>query len=110
MPSPSQHPGYRAVVTEGHGVGDARSVFAHHPLDPQIPLQLLGILHPFLQQQRRDYQVFVVEQDGDPNKPFNKGKLFNVAFLAVDRLRPEISCFILHDVDLVPEDERMLYR
>jgi hypothetical protein len=31
--------------------------------------------------QTNNHQVFVVEQDGDPKKPFNKGKLFNVAFL-----------------------------
>jgi hypothetical protein len=37
--------------------------------------QLLSILHPFLQQQMTDYQVFVVEQDGDVNVPFNKGKV-----------------------------------
>lgn len=72
--------------------------------------QLLSILHPYLQQQMTDYQVFVVEQDGDIYVPFNKGKLFNVGFLTVQHLRPDISCFVLHDVDLIPEDERMLYR
>jgi hypothetical protein len=37
--------------------------------------QLLSILHPYLQQQMTDYQVFVVEQDGDVYVPFNKGKV-----------------------------------
>ena len=31
-------------------------------------------MHPFLQKQNLDYQIFVVEQAGDKNKLFNKGK------------------------------------
>jgi len=70
---------------------------------------LLRILHPFLQKQNLDYQIFVVEQSGNKDKLFNKGKLYNVAFSVVQDMRPDINCIIFHDVDLIPEDHRLLY-
>ena len=37
------------------------------------------------------------------------GKLYNVGFSVVRDMRPDINCFVFHDVDLIPEDSRMLY-
>ncbi|VDP41690.1 unnamed protein product [Soboliphyme baturini] len=62
---------------------------------------------PFLERQNVSYHIFVVEQVR--NQTFNKGLLTNVGFVFADRLR-RFSCFVFHDVDLLPEDDRNLYR
>uniref|UniRef100_A0A1B6HUM2 Beta-1,4-N-acetylgalactosaminyltransferase n=1 Tax=Homalodisca liturata TaxID=320908 RepID=A0A1B6HUM2_9HEMI len=67
---------------------------------------LLRNLHPMLQRQQIDYGIFVIEQAGDG--PFNRAMLFNVGFLEALKLR-EFDCFIFHDVDLLPEDDRNFY-
>ena len=68
---------------------------------------LLDHLHPFFQQQQLDYTIFVVNQHGQQS--FNRGALFNAGFLEARKLHP-FTCFIFHDVDLVPEDTRNLYK
>ncbi|CAH1271336.1 B4GALT1 [Branchiostoma lanceolatum] len=67
----------------------------------------LSYIHPFLQRQGRHYGIYVVEQHGD-EPLFCKGLLFNIAFnAALDD--DDYDCFIFHDVDLIPEDDRNLY-
>lgn len=63
-------------------------------------------LHPFLQRQLIEYNIYVVEQAG--NGPFNRGMLMNVGFTEAVKEFP-YDCILLHDVDLVPEDDRNLY-
>lgn len=63
-------------------------------------------MHPFLKRQQLDYRIFIVEQDGDG--PFNRAMLMNVGF--VEALKVDnYDCFIFHDIDLLPEDDRNLY-
>ncbi|XP_068229674.1 beta-1,4-N-acetylgalactosaminyltransferase bre-4-like [Palaemon carinicauda] len=63
-------------------------------------------MHAFLQRQQIEYSIFIVEQTG--NDPFNRGFLMNVG--AIEALkRYKIDCFVFHDVDLLPEDDRNLY-
>eukprot|EP00795_Rhopilema_esculentum_P015733 gene15733-7028_t len=63
-------------------------------------------IHPMLRRQKIFFQIFVIEQ-ADENR-FNRGKLMNVGFAeALKRLN--FSCFIFHDVDLIPEDDRNFY-
>lgn len=69
-------------------------------------LAFLWNLHPILQRQQIDYTIFVVEQKD--TKEFNRAKLFNVGFLEALRM-DNFTCFIFHDVDLIPEDDRNLY-
>ncbi|XP_052810987.1 beta-1,4-N-acetylgalactosaminyltransferase bre-4-like isoform X2 [Mya arenaria] len=59
-----------------------------------------------LTRQQVAFQVFVVEQYG--NKAFNKGRLMNIGFTEA-RKHDEFDCFIFHDVDLIPEDDRNMY-
>ncbi|XP_064606620.1 beta-1,4-N-acetylgalactosaminyltransferase bre-4-like [Liolophura sinensis] len=68
---------------------------------------LLYHLLPLLKRQLLDFQIFVVEQIG--NTTFNKGKLMNAGFLEAIYFG-DFHCFIFHDVDLIPEDDRILYR
>ncbi|KAH9418066.1 Beta-1,4-galactosyltransferase 3, partial [Dermatophagoides pteronyssinus] len=63
-------------------------------------------IHPMLMRQNIDYGIFIVEQHG--NKSFNRAKLMNVGFLEASKQYP-YDCFIFHDVDLIPEDDRNLY-
>ncbi|GAB6027923.1 hypothetical protein CHUAL_002137 [Chamberlinius hualienensis] len=68
---------------------------------------LLAHLHPILQRQQLDYRIFVVEQFD--NGTFNKGILMNAAFLLSSELGPAFQCYVFHDVDLLPEDDRNMY-
>ncbi|XP_012278341.1 beta-1,4-N-acetylgalactosaminyltransferase bre-4 [Orussus abietinus] len=63
-------------------------------------------LHPMLLRQQVDYQIFVVEQEGMGQ--FNRAMLMNVGYVEALKERP-FDCFIFHDVDLLPEDDRNLY-
>ena len=56
--------------------------------------------------QQVDYGIFIVEQDG--SGAFNRAMLLNVG--AAEALKSyDFQCFIFHDVDLLPEDDRNLY-
>ncbi|XP_065179424.1 beta-1,4-galactosyltransferase 1-like [Sycon ciliatum] len=66
----------------------------------------LKYIHPFMQRQNLDYGVYVVEQDDD--LAFNRAELFNVGFLEAQLDQP-YSCYVFHDVDHVPSDDRNSY-
>ncbi|KAI5089079.1 beta-1,4-galactosyltransferase 4 isoform X1, partial [Silurus meridionalis] len=69
-------------------------------------LYLLKHLHPFLQRQQLHYAIYIIHQAGDAI--FNRAKLLNVGYL--EALKDySWDCFIFHDVDLVPENDRNLY-
>ena len=70
---------------------------------------LLYFLHTILQRQMLDYRIYVVEPDNDISIPFNKGSLYNSGFLTAMSDDPEINCIILHDVDLLPENDTIMY-
>jgi len=74
----------------------------------------LNHVHPLLVKQKIEYQVFIVEQND--NFPFNRGALLNVGFHAIQHKiinsnsAANFTCFIFHDVDMVPETEFPLYK
>lgn len=70
-----------------------------------LPIFLKNI-HPFLQKQQIEYGIFVVEQIADGQ--FNRAALMNVGFVEALKLS-EWDCFIFHDIDLLPMDDRNLY-
>ncbi|XP_078494012.1 uncharacterized protein LOC100184328 [Ciona intestinalis] len=64
---------------------------------------LLHYLHPVLQSQRFEYCIYVINQS---NKGvFNKGALMNAGYLEAMK-RHNYSCYVFHDVDLLPEEHR----
>ncbi|WAR07150.1 BRE4-like protein [Mya arenaria] len=67
---------------------------------------LLKSIIPILVKQKVLFQIFVAEQYG--NQTFNKGRVMNAAFLEVSKMS-DFDCFIFHDVDLIPEDDRIIY-
>ena len=71
--------------------------------------ELLVKLHPFLQRQFIHYRIFVAEQH-NAHHPWNKGRLYNKAFEYIKENYPNVNCFIMHDVDLIPESDYNLYQ
>lgn len=67
---------------------------------------LLNRLHPMLYTQQIEYRIFLVEQSG--NDRFNRGKLMNVGFTEALKY-DNFDCFVFHDADLLPENDKNLY-
>ncbi len=67
----------------------------------------LNNIHQFLKRQLLDYTIFIVNQNGQGQ--FNRAALFNVGYIEAMKSYP-FNCFIFHDVDLLPEDLRNLYK
>ncbi|XP_066276627.1 uncharacterized protein [Branchiostoma lanceolatum] len=63
-------------------------------------------MHPLLKRQQLDYGIYIVEQYGQPK--FNRAMLFNIGFKEALK-EYDYDCFIFHDVDLIPEDDRNIY-
>lgn len=63
-------------------------------------------IHPFLIKQQLEYGVFVIEQA--VGTKFNRAMLLNVGYLEAKKIK-NWDCFIFHDVDLLPMDDRNLY-
>ncbi|XP_069781210.1 beta-1,4-galactosyltransferase 1-like [Narcine bancroftii] len=67
----------------------------------------LYYLHPILQRQQLDYGIYVINQHGE--ETFNRAKLLNVGF--VEALKEyDYNCFVFSDVDLIPMDDRNIYK
>ena len=60
-------------------------------------------MHPIFQRQQIDYRIFVIEQT--PKEKLNRGLLMNIGFVEANKI-DNFDCFVFHDVDLVPEDDR----
>ena len=93
MPSECKSAHHVAIIVPFRDREDHLQIFLHY-------------LHPFLQRQQLNYRIFIVEQYG--NSSFNRGKLFNVGFVESSKMS-EFRCIVMHDVDLIPEDDRNLY-
>jgi len=73
--------------------------------ESQLPI-LLRQLHPVLRRQNLHYRILVVEQYD--KSPFNRAKLLNVGYKEGLKIFP-YKCFIMHDVDLIPENDKIDY-
>lgn len=72
----------------------------------------LSNMHPFLSNQNINYKIYIVEPI--EGIAFNRALLFNAGFLEAikDEKYSKLNwnCFIFHDVDLIPEDTRNVYK
>ncbi|XP_034313784.2 beta-1,4-galactosyltransferase 4 [Magallana gigas] len=66
----------------------------------------LNHMHTFLMKQQLEYGIYVVEQT--KGLEFNRGFLFNVGYKEALR-DSDYDCFVLHDVDLLPENDHNIY-
>lgn len=105
---------YPEVAIGGHYMPPACK--ANHKVAIIVPFRdreqhlaiFLRHMHPFLMKQQLDYGIFIVEQEG--NNQFNRAKLMNVGFKEAQKSRVGgWDCFIFHDIDLLPTDDRNLY-
>lgn len=64
-------------------------------------------MHRFLSKQLLEYGIYLIEPVD--NAKFNRGLLLNIGFDLALKDNKKWQCFIFHDVDLFPEDERNLY-
>ncbi|CAG0890177.1 unnamed protein product [Cyprideis torosa] len=69
----------------------------------------LNNLHPLLMKQELAYTIFVVEDAASHPHQFNRAALFNAGFLEANALSGPYDCFVFHDVDLIPENDHILY-
>ncbi|XP_050391425.1 beta-1,4-N-acetylgalactosaminyltransferase bre-4 [Patella vulgata] len=67
---------------------------------------LLQNLHPILERQLIDYGIYVVDMTLPTS--FNRAMLMNIGFAEALKIY-DYQCFIFHDVDLIPENDRNLY-
>ena len=67
---------------------------------------LLHNLHPILGRQQLEYGIYVIDQ-ALPGR-FNRAMLMNIGFVEAMK-RHDYQCFVFHDVDLIPEDDRNIY-
>ncbi|XP_065193708.1 beta-1,4-galactosyltransferase 1-like [Sycon ciliatum] len=66
----------------------------------------LSYMHEYLQRQRLDYAVYIVDQVDE--QPFNRAMLMNVGTL--EALREfNYTCFVYHDIDNIPVDAMLSY-
>ena len=63
-------------------------------------------LHNILKRQELSYRILIIEQSDE--YPFNRGKLMNVGYVEALKIAP-FSCFVFHDVDLLPENDLNFY-
>jgi len=66
----------------------------------------LNYLHPMLMRQNVEYRIYIVNQAGMGQ--FNRAKLLNIGYVESQH-DIQWRCFTFHDVDLIPEDDRILY-
>ncbi|KAL5017201.1 hypothetical protein ScPMuIL_006790 [Solemya velum] len=62
---------------------------------------LLYNLHSLLARQQLDYGIYVSTR-------FNRAMLLNIGYSEAIKIY-DYQCFIFHDVDLIPQDDRLLY-
>jgi len=66
----------------------------------------LNHMIPFLQKQLLEFTIYVVELT--PGVGFNRAMLMNIGYAEAVK-EHDWQCFVFHDVDLLPEDDRNIY-
>ena len=81
-------------------------IVPHRNREPHLR-QFLRAVHPMMRRQQAHYKIYVIQQGG--TEIFNKAKLLNIGYTEASK-EDDYDCFIFHDVDLLAEDDRNLYR
>ncbi|XP_076078845.1 beta-1,4-N-acetylgalactosaminyltransferase bre-4-like [Mytilus galloprovincialis] len=63
-------------------------------------------IHPLLNRQELDYGIYVIEQKGSSR--FNRAMLMNIGYAEAMKIH-DYQCFVFHDVDLIPENDKNIY-
>jgi hypothetical protein len=70
-------------------------------------LDFLLNMHPIFIRQELSYSIYLIEPIN--NITFNRGLLFNIGFIESNKLNNNWKCYALHDIDLLSENDRLLY-
>ena len=75
---------------------------------PKNLRSFMRYIHQFLTKQNVDYGIYLIE----PNEglQFNRAYLLNIGFMEALKDDPKWTCFIFHDVDLLPENDFNFYQ
>ncbi|CAF1096040.1 unnamed protein product [Rotaria sordida] len=66
-------------------------------------------MHAFARRQQLTYTIILIEQASPLGHRFNKGRLYNTAINYLEKQSLNITCLVLHDADLIPEDDGNFY-
>jgi len=102
-----------SLATENHKCLPKRNVAILIPYRNRLEALkiFLNNIHPFLTRQRINYGIYLIEPLEDVK--FNRGLLLNIGFKQA--LNDQINlpfkwdCFVLHDVDMIPENLNNFY-
>lgn len=106
----------RSLNISRGGMWSPSDCIARHKVAIIIPFRKRDInlkiflrhIHQILCRQQIDYGIFLIEPI--KNLTFNRGLLMNIGFIESLKITNEKwDCFIFHDVDLIPEDDRNIY-
>lgn len=97
--------GGRYSPVECHSSHRVAVIIPYRNRQDQLKTFLYNI-HPFLQRQQINYGIYVIEQSG--NNTFNRALLMNIGYAESVKIY-DYNCFVFHDVDLIPEDDRIHY-
>ncbi|XP_077428516.1 beta-1,4-galactosyltransferase 1 [Vanacampus margaritifer] len=104
--NPRVGPGGRYKPKECQALQKVAIVIPFRERDQHLKFWLF-YLHPILQRQQLDYGVYVINQDGE--ETFNRAKLLNVGY--VEAMKDyDYDCLVFSDVDLIPMDDRNIYK
>ncbi len=100
---------------ESGGFGKPRTCRANYRVAIVIPYRdrlenlelFLAHMHPFLNKQQLEYGIYIAEPV--EKITFNRGLLMNIGYNEASKDSDKWDCFVFHDVDLLPEDERNIY-
>lgn len=83
----------------------------------------LNNMHPYFVKQKINYGIYLIEPV--EGITFNRGLLMNIGFIesirdktklkniplneSLDKINTYWDCWVFHDVDMIPEDERLVY-
>lgn len=110
-----QFPFIEKLAIEPGGFGKPKTCRANYRVAIVVPYRdrlenlelFLAHMHPFLSKQQLEYGIYITE----PVKKitFNRGLLMNIGYKEALKDSKKWDCFVFHDVDLLPEDERNIY-
>ncbi|ESO83434.1 hypothetical protein LOTGIDRAFT_133456, partial [Lottia gigantea] len=73
--------------------------------ESQLKIFLKNI-HPILQRQQLDYGIYVIDMELPTQ--FNRAMLMNIGYNESLQIY-DYQCFVFHDVDLIPENDKNIY-
>ncbi|XP_071158043.1 beta-1,4-galactosyltransferase 5-like [Mytilus edulis] len=102
-----------SFMKKGHHIPSCRPyqkvaiIVPYRNREQQLKIFFNNVL-PRIYRQKQEFGIYLVEQADD--HPFNRGMLSNIGYEhAMQEDMYSYDCIVIHDVDMLPEDDRNLY-